>query len=67
LTTTVRELAIAPTAKKALYAETLRNGGPVNPQKEKEMPVPARWSREIVIALGSGDPIQKRRIGFELV
>jgi hypothetical protein len=67
LTTTVRELAIAPTTKKALYADVLRNSGTANPQTEREMPVPARRSREVVVAPGDEDTTQKQRTGPELV
>jgi hypothetical protein len=69
LTTAVRDLAkvTVPTPQKtASYADMLRKPA-AGPPAPREMPVPARRSRELVIAPGEENPPQKQRTGQELV
>ena len=51
---------------KLSYAAALQKGSLFTEQR-KEMPVPARRSREVVIATGSETPGQKQRSGAELI
>ena len=55
-----------PSASKLSYAAALQKG-PLFSEQRKEMPVPARRSREVVIAAGSETPAQKQRSGAELI
>jgi hypothetical protein len=69
LTTIVRDLAKATALsqpKTLSYADMLRRPAQ-GPQATKEMPVPARRSRELIVAPGAESPSQKQRTGPELV
>lgn len=70
LTTAVRKLVQQPAQRgpQLSYAAVLQGvGKPMPPQAQGEMPVPARRSRELVIAPGTETTAQKQRSGREIV
>lgn len=70
LTNAVRKLAQQPAQRgpQLSYAAVLQGAGkPIPPQVQGEMPVPARRSRELVIAPGTETTAQKQRSGREIV
>lgn len=69
LTKIVQGLTKAPSnsTSPVSYAAVLKRGTALGLPQRGEMPVPARRSREVIIATGAETPTQKQRSGAEIV